>query len=282
MNFTYMALPPRAERHLWLRLDAQDFVDSDIQDFEDMLARIYDKQVHRVHVLDFNVLTEEMQQAMTNRLRMEHTDAQGFSDSVLDLDTADTFQFQLGGLGRQISWRKFILFLGLHTIEEMDTDGFRAYWIKEPLRRLCHILIAFTIFGRGQALEKVTTTDLFNLRSMDEGMTSDYEQSLQTFIVEVRGLTTIDIDELVKLRICDRLGDVVTWVAMGLERQQVGAAFGAAHVDPEVAQVGVQVDLAPIEVAQMPQAAASVPKRVRDIVHRLKEEVHRLGEIFVQ
>ncbi|GKG03083.1 hypothetical protein Tco_0310719, partial [Tanacetum coccineum] len=31
------------------------------------------------------------------------------------------------------------------------------------------------------------------------------------------------------------LGDVVTWVAMGLEGQHAGTAVGAAHVDPEVA-----------------------------------------------
>ncbi|GJR41600.1 hypothetical protein Tco_1309703 [Tanacetum coccineum] len=80
--------------------------------------------------------------------------------------------------------------------------------IRVPLRRLCHRLIAFSIAGRGQTTEKVTTTDLFYLRSMDKGR---------------------------RLRICDMLGDVVTWVAMGLKRQHAGAAAGATHVDPEVA-----------------------------------------------
>lgn len=42
-------------------------------------------------------------------------------------------------------------------------------WIREPMRRLCHCLIALTIAGRGQSPEKVTTLDLFLLRSMDEG-----------------------------------------------------------------------------------------------------------------
>nr|GEW22828.1 hypothetical protein [Tanacetum cinerariifolium] len=39
--------------------------------------------------------------------------------------------------------------------------------IKDPLRRLCHRLIAHTIIGRGQAPEKVTRTDLYFIRSMD-------------------------------------------------------------------------------------------------------------------
>ncbi|GKG40153.1 hypothetical protein Tco_0466930, partial [Tanacetum coccineum] len=39
--------------------------------------------------------------------------------------------------------------------------------IRDPLRRLCHRLITHTIAGRGQAPEKVTSTNLYFLRSMD-------------------------------------------------------------------------------------------------------------------
>ncbi|GJR34802.1 hypothetical protein Tco_1210486, partial [Tanacetum coccineum] len=42
-------------------------------------------------------------------------------------------------------------------------------YIRDPVRRLCHRLISYNIFGRGQAHEKVTTIDLFYLRSMDRG-----------------------------------------------------------------------------------------------------------------
>ncbi|GJU98953.1 hypothetical protein Tco_1328224 [Tanacetum coccineum] len=196
---------------------------------------------------------------------------------------------------------------GLHTVKEMETDGFRAYWeaglrviaskaelayywtrissggdflgstpsytlIREPLRRLCHRLIAFTISGRGQAPEKVTTTNLFYLRSIDEGtvvnvpyvlaqylfryawgrkagaqMSGGYfiaqlgihfgvitEQSLQTLAAEVHELPTINIEELIRLRICERLIDTVSWVVVGPQRQQVRAAGEATLVDPEV------------------------------------------------
>ncbi|GKB28287.1 hypothetical protein Tco_0867688 [Tanacetum coccineum] len=130
---------PRAERHAWLRFDAQDYSNNDVRDFQSKLARIYDRQVHRVHVLDFDVLTEEMERDMTERLRIEHIDAQGkvlftsyawrawIREDVLDFDAFDTFQFQLGGVRRRMSWRQYILELGLHTIEEMESDGFRAY-----------------------------------------------------------------------------------------------------------------------------------------------------------
>nr|GEU88034.1 hypothetical protein [Tanacetum cinerariifolium] len=165
-----------------------------------------------------------------------------FGDSVLDMDTADTFQIQL---------------------DDIESDGFRAYWveslreiaskadlcdyntgisstgdflsavpsytlIREPLRRLCHSLIAFLLL----------------------------EESLQTLTVEVCELIRIDIEELVRLRIYDRLIDVVTWVAMGPKKQQVVVAAGDAHV---------------------PQAAASAPRRVGNRLQRLKEEVYMLA-----
>nr|GEX71654.1 hypothetical protein [Tanacetum cinerariifolium] len=62
MNFMYMELPPRNERHLRLRFDAQDYNDSDIHDFESRLSRIYDRHVKKEHVLDFDVLVEKMEQ----------------------------------------------------------------------------------------------------------------------------------------------------------------------------------------------------------------------------
>ncbi|GKF15015.1 hypothetical protein Tco_0056477, partial [Tanacetum coccineum] len=90
----------------------------------------------------------------------------------------------------------------LHIEEEMAEAGFRTYWqgnervipdngdlrdywieissdrdflgaapsyvhIKDPVRRLCHRMIAYSISGRGQEAEKVTGVDLFYLRTMD-------------------------------------------------------------------------------------------------------------------
>ncbi|GKB58400.1 hypothetical protein Tco_0914586, partial [Tanacetum coccineum] len=41
--------------------------------------------------------------------------------------------------------------------------------IRDLILKLCHNLIACSIAGRSQALEKVTVTDLFFLRGMDVG-----------------------------------------------------------------------------------------------------------------
>ncbi|GKB18343.1 hypothetical protein Tco_0852266 [Tanacetum coccineum] len=161
-----MALPPCEQRHPFLRYEGLQYSDTDTVDFESRLARIYRRE------------------------------------AILDLDTPGALQFQLGGARRRMSWRQFILALGLHTDEEMQTAGFGAYWadsarqipdkgdlrdywigissagdflgtapsytaIRDPILRLCHRLIACSIAGRSQAPEKVTVTDLFYLRGMD-------------------------------------------------------------------------------------------------------------------
>ncbi|GJV03984.1 hypothetical protein Tco_1337553 [Tanacetum coccineum] len=69
---------------------------------------------------------------------------------------------------------------GLYTTEEMETDGFGAYWadnLRVIASRLSWQIIGLGFLlvdciyhpGRGQALDKVTTTDLFYLRSIDKG-----------------------------------------------------------------------------------------------------------------
>ncbi|GKF41247.1 hypothetical protein Tco_0124589, partial [Tanacetum coccineum] len=122
-----------------------------------------------------------MAEGLSGRMLMEHRDAQGQS-AMLNLDTARALQFQLGGVRRRMSWREFILDMGLHTAEEIESVGFGissagdflgttpSYTsIRDPMLRLCHRLIACSIAGRSQAPEKVTVTDLFYLRGMDVG-----------------------------------------------------------------------------------------------------------------
>ncbi|GKF93651.1 hypothetical protein Tco_0283351 [Tanacetum coccineum] len=78
-----------------------------------------------------------------------------------------------------MSWREFILALGLHTSEEMQTASFGIYWA-ESARQIPDkgdlsaywieiSLIACSIVGRSQPPKKVTVTDLFYLRGMDVG-----------------------------------------------------------------------------------------------------------------
>ncbi|GKD33156.1 hypothetical protein Tco_1248665 [Tanacetum coccineum] len=245
-----------------------------------------------------------MRHDLAVRLRMVYSGEgqQMMSDTKMGLDVADTLCFQLGGVRRRMTWRQFILALGLHTEQEMTEAGFGAYWdgsdrvipdkgdlrdywieissgtyflglapsyvlIQDPVRRLCHKIIAYSISGRGQAPENVTGVDLFYLRNMDRGTTNvphilaQYlfrhaegrksearlsrghfigrlamqfrlvsDEGLRGLQVVTRELPLIDLHKLGMLNICTRYDDTWAWVAQGPERQQAAAA-GAHEVD---------------------------------------------------
>ncbi|GKC84571.1 hypothetical protein Tco_1140288 [Tanacetum coccineum] len=243
-------LPPRNLRHAWLRFEGQVYTDAYIQDFEERFGRIFDRQILRVVFTNYawrklfgirGLLVRELILEFFNMCR--------FGDSVLDLDDAGTLQFQLA------YWVE-------SSIEITSKADLSDYWtrissagdflrialsytlIREPLRRLCHrivdegtsvnvlYLLAYYLFrhafGRKQGARMSGGHFITRLGVHFRVIT---EESLRTLIVELRGLTTIDIDELVRLRIRERLGDVVTWVAMGQDGQQVGGAARAAQID---------------------------------------------------
>ncbi|GKB61040.1 hypothetical protein Tco_0917226 [Tanacetum coccineum] len=257
MNTPY---PPSEQKGL-------GYIDADIADFEERLERIYSQEIHRVQVVDFLGIPELMRDGLFARMVMEHCDDAGvvvftsrawgrlfdtrgplvkelildflstlrFGEVLLDLDAPGTIQFQLGLARRQLSWRQFILDLGLHTEEEMESFGFARYWsesermilgkrdvhdywrgistdgdflgpppsytlIRDPVLRLCHRMMAHSIAERSQAPEKI----------------------------------------------CMEVNDTWAWVAMGPERQPDVAA-GAPRVaqDSPIVDVGGQADPAP-------------------------------------
>nr|GEY76431.1 hypothetical protein [Tanacetum cinerariifolium]GEZ17644.1 hypothetical protein [Tanacetum cinerariifolium] len=70
---------------------------------------------------------------------------------------------KLGGVRHRVSWMEFILGMGLHTDEEIESVGFGDFLgialsytlIKDLMRRLCHRLIACSITERSQSPEKI-------------------------------------------------------------------------------------------------------------------------------
>ncbi|GJS00914.1 hypothetical protein Tco_0317422 [Tanacetum coccineum] len=83
-------LPHYNPRHPWLRYQVEGYTEDIVHDFERRIETIWDRSVNRVHILDFEGLTPEMRRSMT--------------------------------------WRQFILVLGLHTEQKMAHVGFGAYW----------------------------------------------------------------------------------------------------------------------------------------------------------
>ncbi|GJW50693.1 hypothetical protein Tco_0092044 [Tanacetum coccineum] len=289
-------LPPRDQRHLWLHYQVEGYTEEIVHDFEQSLETIFGRQVNRLHILDFEGLTSNMRHDLAERMRMVYTgdDRQEvfvshawmrlfgiraplvqefilefFStfriEDEMGLDVAGSLCFQLGGARRSMTWRQFILALGLHTAREMAEDGFGAY----------------CIYGRGQAPEKVTTTDLFYLRSMDRraanilyllaqylfrhavGRKSDARLSRGYFIgclAHHFGLVSND-----------GLRGLSVMASLGPERQQVAAAGapGVAEDAPAVDE-GDQDVWALVQAPQQPPPpppAAEIDDRSGEILH---------------
>ncbi|GKE40669.1 hypothetical protein Tco_1464074, partial [Tanacetum coccineum] len=256
-------LPPRDQRHLWLCYQVKGYTEEIVHDFEQRLEMIFGRQVNRVHILDFEGLTPDMRQDLAERLRMVYTGDDGhelfvshawrrlfeiraplvqefilkfFStcriSSEIGLDVADTLCFQLGGARRSMTWRQFILALGLHTAEEMAEDGFEAYWL-----------------GSERVIpDKWDLSGGRNLKS-DDG--------LRGLSIVTRELPLIDMGELVKLYICIEIRDDWAWVAQCVERQPVAAAAAPGGAkDVSDIDEGAQAVLAPIHAPLPPAPAA--------------------------
>ncbi|GJU49753.1 hypothetical protein Tco_1219308 [Tanacetum coccineum] len=344
IDFADMApLPPREQRHRFLRYEGLEYTDSDIADFESRLERIYNREIHRVQVVDFLGMPGLLRDGLFARMAMEHRDKAGvvvftsqawrrlfdirgpriwelileflstlrFGEVLLDMDAPHTFQFQLGGAKRRMSWRQFILALGLHTGEEMKSPGFA----RDPVLRLCHRMMAHSIAGKSQAPEKVTMTNLFYLRGLDvgsinipyllarylrrfaAGRKSEAHISGGQFVGRMAqhfglltakilgGLTVvapelqmINMAELVRLQICMQLDDTWALMAMGLERQpDVAAGAPADAEDALIVNEGGQADPAPAQAPQQPPPPPPAPTRtISHRLGRLKEDVQGL------
>nr|GEV38785.1 hypothetical protein [Tanacetum cinerariifolium] len=66
-----MALPPRDQRHQYLRFEGLGYTYADITDFEERLGRIYDREIHRVLVFDFGGLIDLMAEELSSRMLIE-------------------------------------------------------------------------------------------------------------------------------------------------------------------------------------------------------------------
>ncbi|GKE11629.1 hypothetical protein Tco_1415180 [Tanacetum coccineum] len=282
-------LPPRKQRNPFLRYQGLEYTDVDIVDFEERLERIYSREIHKVQVVDFQGMSELMRDGLFAMMAMEHRDDTGvvlrFGEVLLDLDAPDTIQFQLGRARRCLSWRQFILALGLHTREEMESPGFAR-------------MMAHSIAGRSQAPKKVTVTDLFYLRGMDVGSVnipyllaqylrrfaagrkSGAHISRGQFVARLAehfgllaaeilaGLTLIspelpiiDMAELVRLQIYEQLDDAWVWVA-GPERKPNATGPPGVAQDTLIVDEGGQADPAPVHASPPPLVAArTMPQR---------------------
>ncbi|GJT62254.1 putative reverse transcriptase domain-containing protein [Tanacetum coccineum] len=237
-----------------------------VHDFKQRLETIFRRQVNRVHTLDFKGLTPDMRQDLAERLRM---------------------------LWVCILPRRWLRM-------DLVITGLRS-------------LLA-GLFKRGQAPKKVTATDLFYLCSMDQGATNVLyllakylfrhaegrkssamlsgvyfighlahhfglvsDDGLRGLSIVTCKILLIDMDELVKLKICMEVGDDWAWVAPRPERQLDAAtgALGAAE-DAPVVDEGAQADVAPMQAPQPPLPPLVVGRTMPHILGKLEGEMQGL------
>ncbi|GJY08175.1 hypothetical protein Tco_0375229 [Tanacetum coccineum] len=73
VDFVDMApLPPREQRHPFLRYQGLEYFDQDIANFKERLEMIHNKDTHRVQVLDFKGMPKLMRDVLYDRMLMEH------------------------------------------------------------------------------------------------------------------------------------------------------------------------------------------------------------------
>ncbi|GJT38302.1 hypothetical protein Tco_0938167 [Tanacetum coccineum] len=219
------------------RYHGLEYSNWDIADFEERLERIHDRDTHKVQVLDFKGMTKLIRDVLYARMLMEHRDDDGV-----------VFE----GTKRHVSWREFILALGLHTGEEMESPGFArtspSYTsIRDPVLRLCHRMIAHNIAGRSQTPEKFVArlAEHFGLLA---------EERLQGLTVTAPTLLLIDMTKLLRLQICVELGDIWAWALV---------APGGGDEDEE-----------------MPQAMSPPPRTQGERISQLEKVLHGMHEVL--
>ncbi|GJY44643.1 hypothetical protein Tco_0432856 [Tanacetum coccineum] len=126
--------------------------------------------------------------------------------------------------------------------------------IQDPVRRLCHMMIAYSISGRGQPPEKACEGE------------EEWGQA-------VRGHFIGRLAMHFRLVSNEGLRGLQAWVAQGPERKQAGAhkAGEAGQVAEEVAQ---EIP-APAQVPPPPLPAPQ-PRTMSQMIKRIEEEVHDL------
>ncbi|GKD10684.1 hypothetical protein Tco_1190369 [Tanacetum coccineum] len=140
-----MALPPRDQRHQYLRYEGLQYIDANIVDFKTRLARIYRREVHRVQVFDFEGLPNLMAEGLRGRMLMENQDAQGKSFGLYWGESAR----QIPNMGDLSAY-----WIGISSAGDFMGTPPSYTLIKDPMMRLCHILITYSIIGRSQAPKK--------------------------------------------------------------------------------------------------------------------------------
>nr|GEU87651.1 retrovirus-related Pol polyprotein from transposon TNT 1-94 [Tanacetum cinerariifolium] len=166
------------------------------------------------------------------------------------------------------------------------TPSYTMIW--DPILRLSHRLITYSIAGRSQAPEKVTMTDLFHLKGMYVGSANVaylLDMYLRLFAAQRKSGVHISGGQFVArlakhfgLLTIEILHGLTAWVALGPKRQPDAAAGapGAAKDAPADVE-GSQVISAPVQAPQRPPLP---PQQLLRLCHKGWPDYRRMYTRF--
>nr|GEY84995.1 hypothetical protein [Tanacetum cinerariifolium] len=135
-----------------------------------------------------------------------------------DADTIDfktrlgkIYRGELGGVRHHMGWREFILAMGLHTGDKIESVGFGAYWAES----------ASQIPDKGNLGMDVSSVNVSYLLARYLRL---FASGKKHGAMISRELPVIDMVEFARMQICEEMDDILAWVAPGPERQQVATA----------------------------------------------------------
>ncbi|GJR48409.1 hypothetical protein Tco_1316512 [Tanacetum coccineum] len=293
LSETNMApLPAADQRHPWLRYQVKGYTEGIVRI---RLRMVYTGEGQQVFVSHAWRRLFGIRAPLVREFILEFLSTCRMSDTEMGLNVTDTLCFQLGE--QEMAEAGFGAYWDNSNRLIPDKGDLKDYWIKissdkdflgltpsyilirDPVRILCHRMIAYSISGRGQAPEKVTGVDLFYLRrghfigrlAMHFSLVGD--EGLRGLQVVTRELLLIDLHEVGRLNICSRFGDTWAWVAQGPERQQATAA-GAHKADEAgpAAKEGAQEIPTPAQVPPPPPLAPQ-PRTMSQRIERIEKEL---------
>nr|GEU56843.1 hypothetical protein [Tanacetum cinerariifolium] len=202
-NVDMAPLPPRDQRHPWLRYQVDGYTEDIMHTFEQRLETIFGRRLFKIR----GPLVQEFILEFLSTCMM--------SDTEMGLDVTDTLCFHLGGARRRMTWRQFILALGFHTADEMAKDAPFYVYIRDPMRRLCNRMISLAFLVEDRHLRRHTKGRKSGARlsrGHSIGCLAAYfclvsNEGLTGLLVITHELLMIDLHELARLNISVRLGD---------------------------------------------------------------------------
>ncbi|GKB20109.1 hypothetical protein Tco_0854032 [Tanacetum coccineum] len=181
-----------------------------VDDFDERLGKIFGREIHRMHVLDFGVPDKEDLDAYWKAISSEG-DFLGSSPSYTAIrDPMLRLCHRLIACsiaGRSQAHEK-VTVTDLFYLRGMDVDSVNVpYLLAQYLRK----------FASGRKHRALISGGQFVAR-LDAHFGLLTEQRLQGLTVVVRELHVIDMIELGRLQICKEIHDTWDWVALGPER----------------------------------------------------------------